>query len=57
MPEGEKKTEEARKKKSSRKGASEASPEAEEPEPKPSPQVLDRDQLESLREKLQRKYH
>ena len=56
MPEGKKETDKVTKKKSSKKDASDASAETEE-ELEQSPQKLDRDQLEALREKLQRKYH
>ena len=52
MPEKEKKTG-AEKKKRSKKSRKSS---AKEQEP-PAPRQLDREQLEALREKLQRKYH
>lgn len=55
MTESEKKTQPGGKKKRSRTTVKREP--VKEKEPEPSPPDLNRDQLESLREKLQRKYH
>lgn len=55
MTESQKKTQPSEKKKRSRTTVKKGSVEKKEPET--SPPELNRDQLESLREKLQRKYH
>ena len=55
MTESEKKTEGAASKKRPKKTARKVSPKTKEPER--SSQDLNRDQLEYLREKLQKKYH
>lgn len=56
MPQSEKKTGEGEVKKRGTKKAARKSATNEQPEPTPA-QQLNRDQLESLREKLQKKFH
>jgi hypothetical protein len=56
MPQSEKKTGEGGEKKPRKKAANKDAAK-EQPEPTPAPTQLDRDQLESLREKLQKKFH
>jgi hypothetical protein len=56
MPQSEKKIGEGAEKKPRKKAAKKGAAK-EQPEPASAPAQLDRDQLESLREKLQKKFH